>query len=117
MTTYKQASEVLEKNQEAVVLFTNGDHFSYDSAGNGSTGKWVVNPNVVEDVDKVIIYLRRDDEAVNRIFLGNYAGVQKSDLAERHTIRFSALKEVGTTESNWPDFANGGQYPVSYVIA
>ena len=46
MTKYKQASEVLEKNQKAIVLFTHGDDVSYDSAGNGSTGKWVVNPDI-----------------------------------------------------------------------
>jgi hypothetical protein len=115
--SYKRASEVIEKNREAVVFFTHGKHFSYDTAGNGLTGKWVLDPDKVENVDKVIIYLRRDDEAVNRIFLGNYTGVQKSDLPRRYTIRFSALKEIGTTESNWLDFAKSGQNPVSYVKA
>jgi hypothetical protein len=117
LTTYRQASEVIEKNQEAIVLFTHGEYFSYDSAGNGLTGKWVVDPDVVENVDKVIIYLRQDNETVNRVFVGNYAGVRKSDIPERYMIRFSALKEVGTTESHWPDFANSGQNPVSYVMA
>lgn len=117
MTTFKHASEVIKKNQEAIVLFTHGEHFSYDSVGNGLTGKWVVDPDVVENVDKVIVYLRQNDETVNKIFLGNYAGIRKSDLPERYMIRFSALKEVGTSESNWPDFANSGQNPVSYVVA
>jgi hypothetical protein len=115
LTTYKQAGEVIEKNKEAIVLFTHGDHFSCDAAGNGVTGKWVLDPEDVENVDKVIIYLRRDGETVNRIFLGNYAGVQQSDLPRRYTIRFSGLKEVGTTESNWWEFAGSGQTPVRYI--
>jgi hypothetical protein len=117
LTTYNRANEVIEKNQEAIVIFTHGEHFSYDEAGNGLTGKWVVDPDAVENVDKVIVYLRRDDETVNRIFLGNYAGVRKSDIPERYTIRFTALKEVGETESNWPDFASNGQNPITYVMA
>jgi hypothetical protein len=115
MTIYKQASEVISINQEAVVLFTHGDKFMCDSLGNGMTGNWVVDPEMLEKVDKVIIYLRRDDEDVNRIFFGNYAGTRKSDEPHRYTIRFNSLKEVGTTEANWLDFAGGGQNPVSYV--
>jgi hypothetical protein len=116
LTTYRRAREVIEKNKEAIVLFTRGDYLSYDATGNGRSGKWVLRPNRVEYVDKVIIYLRRDGESVNRIFVGNYAGVQKSDLPKRYTIRFSTLKEVGTTESNWLEFAKSGQNPVSYVM-
>jgi hypothetical protein len=79
MNTYKQASEIIERNQSAIVIFTRGEHFSFDADGNGSTGKWVVAPEHVDEVDKVIIYLRRDDETVNRIYLGNYAGVRPSE--------------------------------------
>jgi hypothetical protein len=100
LTLYKRASEVLEKNQEAVVLFTHGPHFSYDPTGNGETGKWVLDPENVENVDKVIIYLRQADKNENRIFLGNYAGIRKSDMPGRYMIRFSKLEEVGTTDSN-----------------
>ncbi|MCG2787230.1 MAG: HNH endonuclease [Anaerolineae bacterium] len=117
MTTYKTAQEVIGKNQSAVVIFTHGEHFISDPAGNGSTGKWVIDPGTVEEVDKVIIYLRRENETVNRIFLGNYSGLRSSDIPKRHIIRFSRLQEVGTTTSNWTEFASAGQNPVSYVIA
>jgi hypothetical protein len=117
LKTYKHANEVLENNKEAIVLFTHGEHFSYDLAGNGLSGKRVLDPENVENVDKVIIYLRKEGETGNRIFLGNYAGVRKSDLPGRYMVRFSALKEVGTTESSWLDFAKGGQNPVSYIAA
>jgi hypothetical protein len=115
ITTFKQASEVIARNQVAVVVFTHGEHFNYDSSGSGFTGKWVVDPDMLEEVDKVIIYLRREGENVNRIYLGNYAGTRPSDIPRRQVIRFSALKEIGTTESNWLDFAGGGQNPVCYV--
>lgn len=115
MKTYKIANEVISNNQSAIVIFTHGEHFSYDAAGNGSTGKWVVDPETVEEVDKVIIYLRRESESINRIFLGNYAGSRASDIPKRHIIRFSKLQEVGTTDSNWTEFASAGQNPISYV--
>jgi len=115
MKIYNQASDVISINQQAVVLFTRGEKFICDSLGNGMTGNWVVDPEMLEDVDKVIIYLRRVDDDVNRIFFGNYAGTRKSDEPRRCTIRFNSLKEVGITEANWLDFAGGGQNPVSYV--
>lgn len=115
MTTYTIAQEVIGKNQSAIVIFTRGEHFSFDAAGNGSTGKWVVDPEIVEEVEKVIIYLRRTNELVNRIYLGNYAGLRHSDLPKRYIIRFSKLQEIGITDSNWTEFANAGQNPVSYV--
>lgn len=117
MNVFTKSNEVIKKNEKAIVIFTRGPHFTYDSLGSGTTGNWVVDPESVDEVDKVIIYLRRENELMNRIYLGNYEGMRKSDIPGRHIIRFSALKEVGTTESNWPEFASSGQNPVSYVIA
>ena len=104
-----------KSTQVAVVVFTYGILFTYDSLGNGTSGNWVVNPEMLEEVDKVIICLRREGESVNRIFLGNYAGSRPSNQPRRLVIRFSALKEIGTTKSKWLEFANSGQNPVSYV--
>jgi hypothetical protein len=84
--------------------------------GNGFTGNWVVDPDEVDEVDKVLIYYREEGETLNRIFLGNYAGVRKSDIHGRYIIRFSGLKELGTTNANWVNFAISGQNPVSYVV-
>ncbi len=83
MKTYKKASEVIEQNQIAVIVFTHGDFFTYDAAGNGSTGKWVVDHEDVQEVNKVIIYLQRKNEKVNRIYLGNFAGTRQSDFPNR----------------------------------
>lgn len=116
MTEYMHCKDALKKNQEAVVVFTHGKHFEYDPGGNGFTGNWAVDPKVVEEVEKVIIYFREEGETLNRIFLGNYAGVRKSEIPVRYIIRFSGLKEVGTTGSKWPDFASSGQTPVGNVV-
>ena len=116
MTVFEKAIDVVEENQEAVIIFTHGKHFEYDAGGNGFTGNWVVDPDVVEEVDKVIVYFREKGETLNRIFLGNYAGVRKSEIPDRYIIRFSGLKEVGTSNVNWLAFANGGQNPVGYVV-
>lgn len=115
MKIYHQAKNVLEKNQSAVVVFTRGKFLTYDSLGNGLSGKWVAKPESLEKVDKVIIYLRRKGDLVNRIYLGKYEGNQPSDLPHRLMIRFSDLNEVGRTNSNWLEFAGSGQNPVSYV--
>ncbi len=115
MIKLKQASEVLQPDQSAIVLFTHGENFSFDVSGKGSTGKWVLDPETVEKVDKVIIYVRRDYENVNRIFLGNFTDIRPSDIPDRYVIRFTALKEVGKAEVNWPTFASAGKSPVSYV--
>jgi hypothetical protein len=77
--------------------------------------KRYVNPSILGTVDQVIVYLRRADEKVNRIFPGNDAGIQKSDLLLRHRIHFSGLEEVGRADSNWPEFSKSGQNPVGYV--
>ncbi|MCX6079471.1 MAG: hypothetical protein NTW32_08050 [Chloroflexi bacterium] len=115
MSKFKQASEVIQPNQSAIIVFSHGEHFSYDVGGRGSIGKWVLDPETVKEIDKVIIYLRRDYENVNRIFLGNFSGIRPSNIPNRYVIRFLALKEVGTAEASWPNFASAGQDPVSYV--
>lgn len=115
MIKFKHASEVIQPNQSAIVVFTHGEHFSYDVGGKGSIGKWELDPAAVKEIDKVIIYLRRDYENMNRIFLGNFASLRTSNIPNRYVIHFTALKEVGKAEANWPNFANAGQNPVSYV--
>ncbi len=116
MNTYRLASEVIEGNQVAVVVFTHGYRFSIDSSGDGYTGIWVVKPDRIEKVDKVIVYLRREDETINRIFLGDYTGIEQSEYPRRWTIRFSGLQEIGSTYSNWHEFAGGSSNPINYVM-
>lgn len=115
MTQFSKASDVISQNDHAIVVFTRDDKFYFDDLGNGTTGNWVIDPDNLEEIDKVIIYSRKPDENVNRIFLGNYAGHRNSEEPGRYIIRFSHHKEVGTTDSNWHEFSGSGQNPVSYV--
>lgn len=115
MKRFNQASEVIHPTQWAVVVFTHGDKFYYDNLGNGETGNWKINLARVENIDKVIIYLRKADEGRNRIFLGNYVGLKPSTQEGRHIICFTRLEEVGTTDSNWFAFGHSRQNPVAYV--
>lgn len=112
---YKKACDVIAKDQKAIIVFTRGEKFEYDPLGNGTTGNWIVNPERLENIDKIIIYMRKGDETVNRIFLGDYTGTQKTEEYRRHQICFSRLEEVGITEANWLDFTSGGSNPVRYI--
>ncbi len=115
MVQFNHVAEVIAPNETAVALFTHGLFFSSDANGAGFTGKWVVDPERLEDVDKVIVYLRLDGDTVNPIFVGTYAGYELSDLPRRYNIRFTSLREVGTTVANWLEFAGAGQNPVCFV--
>ncbi len=117
MPTIRKASDWVKKNETAVAVFTRGPHLSYDPiSGNGESGNWVVNPEKLETVDRVIIYLRRNDVPENRILLGNYSGYRSSGSPCRYVIRFAGLKEVGVTGSNWIEFSQGGPNPVRFVV-
>jgi hypothetical protein len=116
MKNFTKAREVITRNESAVVLFTRGLHFTYDSSGNGESGIWVLNPKKLENVDKVIIYLRDEDKKVNKLYIANYSGYRKSDLPRRFYINFSQIQETGRTGANWMDFAESGQNPVAYII-
>jgi hypothetical protein len=115
MQTYTNAKEVILKNEQVVLVFTRDDKFHYDSLGNGTTGNWKVDREELDEVEKVIIYLRRPGENINRIFLGDYAGWRNSEEQDRYIIRFTHLKEVGTTQSTWMEFAGFGQNPIGFV--
>lgn len=116
MKIFTKAQYVVNRNESAVVVFTKGIYFDFDSNGNGESGKWVLNPIKLETIDKVIIYLRNESKKVNKIYLAQYSGYRKSDVSRRYFIQFSKIEEVGRTSSNWLDFAESGQNPVAYII-
>jgi hypothetical protein len=60
MIQIQYARELVRKNQKAVVIFTHGDDFKYDSFVVGTTGKWVVSPTSLQKVDKSLsIFVRK----------------------------------------------------------
>jgi hypothetical protein len=109
------ARELLTSQELAVVVFTHGLHFCIHSNGSGDTGNWAIDPQSLDQVDKVIIYLRDERRGTNRLFMGNYAGLEDCPEKGRYRIRFSRLREVGTTSRPWFEFADGSQNPISIV--
>lgn len=110
-----RASELIRNGQKAIVLFSCGDKFRYDAHGNGESGNWKVDLNKIQQVKKVIIYLREKGQAGGRIFVGNYAGLTPSNEEGRQVIFITQLEEVCTTTRNWWEFSGSGPNPVCYL--
>lgn len=72
MKKFSTAKDILTTGQRAVVVFTRGEKLGFDDCGYGGTGNWKTNLTKLEQVDKVIIYLREKGQSGGRIFMGNY---------------------------------------------
>ena len=109
------ARDLLEVNQSAIVFFTHGQSFFINENGDGETGSWILNPQLVKKVDKVIVYLRDETKRINHIFLGDFHSLRKGERSRRWIVRFSNMTELGTTEIHWLEFGNGSTAPVNYI--
>ena len=109
------ARDLLAPNQSAIVFFTHGQGFNVDDTGEGETGSWLLNPEVVKKVDKVIVYFRDETEKINHIYMGNFHSLRKGNRSRRWIVRISGISEIGTTEVHWLKFGNGSTAPVNYV--
>ena len=115
MKEFREASEVVLPGQKAITLFTTGDKFTCNNRGDGKTGNWRISIARVEKIEKVIIYLRKEGETGGQIWLADFSDVEPSPQAGRRIIRFTKLQRVGVTQSDWPQFGNGGQNPLAYI--
>jgi hypothetical protein len=109
------ARGLLETNQSAIVFFTHGQDFHIDETGEGETGSWILNSELVKKVDKVIVYLRYETEKVNHIYLGDFHSLRRGERSRRWIVRFSNMVELGTTPVHWLDFGTGTTAPVNYI--
>ncbi len=109
------ARDLLEHNQSAIVFLTHGQDFFLDENGDGETGSWILNPELVNKVNRVIVYLRDDDKKTNRVFLGDFHSLRKGNRSRRWVVRFSGMIELGLTPTHWLDFGNGTTAPVNYI--
>jgi|LSQX01.3.fsa_nt_gb hypothetical protein len=108
--------DVISTDQRAVVVFSRGGKFSFDSHGSGETGNWKVNPSKLKKIEKVLVYLRKPEEkSEGRIYIGDYKGYKLSEQKGRLIITFSKLEEVCQTQSKWNKFAKTGPSPVRYI--
>ena len=113
----QKASELVSPGEKAIVIFTRGDHFVRDGQGNGHTGNWVAGEKSLEQLDKVIIYLRKEETGINQVYAGEYAGWAESPEPGRKLIHFTGLRYAGQTATNWVEF--GGDRsgrPVFYIM-
>lgn len=114
MKTIETARDILPPGQKAVVFFTRGEKLEIRKDGTGSIGNYKTSTTRLDEMDKVIVYLK---EEVNkaRIFVGDYEANSPSPQDNRRIIHFSHLKEVGSTDSNWQVFSHSRQSPFVYI--
>jgi hypothetical protein len=109
------ARDLLEPGQSAIVFFTHGQSFNIDPDGEGETGSWMLSPAIVNKVDKVIVYLRDEENKINHIYMGDFHSLRRGERSRRFIIRFTKMKELGITNLHWLEFGNGIKAPVNYV--
>lgn len=107
-----KARDLVDQNESAIVIFTDGTHLHLNADGTGTTGYWVINPG--RTVDKVIIYHRRQSSDANDVYIGNYSDVAASPEDGRYNINLIGLRFVGSTTANWHEFAESGTNPIRY---
>lgn len=109
-----KARDFIKPGENVVVVFTHGRHFVLYDDNTGSTGRWIIDPT--RAVDRVILYQRDDEKTTNTLYIANYAGVKPADREGRYDIQLAHIQYVGTTPTNWIEFANGGQNPIRYLF-
>ena len=110
------AKNIIENDESAVVIFTDGKGWKTFDGGFATTGDWVIKGDFA--VDKAIIYKRDKENNRNDVYLGKPLDVFPSKQAKRFVIRLSDVSFVGTTESNWYQFTEskkGANNPVKYI--
>ncbi|HLM60836.1 MAG TPA: hypothetical protein VK308_08535 [Pyrinomonadaceae bacterium] len=110
------AKNIIEDDESAVVISTDGTNFKIFDGGFATIGNWVIDRDL--SVDKAIIYKR--DKVNNRIevFLGKPLDVFPSKMFRRYVVRLFDFNYVGTTEYNWQEFTEskrGATNPIKYI--
>ena len=108
-----KARDFIKPGENVVVIFTHGLHFILCDGNTGSTGQWIIDPN--RSVDRVIVYHRDDEKNTNILYIANHAGTEPAEREGRYNIQLAHVQYIGTTSTNWIEFAEGGQYPIRYI--
>jgi hypothetical protein len=108
-----KARDFIKPSESVVVVFTHGLHFVLGDDNTGQTGQWAIDPS--RAVDRVILYHRDDEKNTNTLYIANHAGVKSADREGRYDIQLTHIQYVGTTSTNWVEFADGGQNPIRYL--
>ena len=110
------AKNIIENDESAVVILTDGSGLKLFDGGFATTGDWVIKRDFA--VDKAIIYKRDKETNQTEVFLGKPLDVFPSKQAKRFVIRLSDVSFVGTTENDWCKFSGskkGATNPVRYI--
>ena len=108
-----KAAQLLQEGENALVLFTGGTDLDIEPDGTGLTGRWKVDPDRVPD--RIILYVRPEGSNTADIFTAINTGVAPSEIEGRSWIFLSNITNVGSTDVDWFEFAQGGQNPVRYI--
>ena len=111
----RKAEELVILGEKAFVVFTRGDHLTYDEMGEGQTGNWIAGAQSLSKIDKVIIYLRNEQAGTNLVFMGNYSYWVESPEQHRKVIHFTRFEKKGFTNSNWLEFGGNSWSPTFYI--
>lgn len=110
---FVKARDFIKPGESVIAIFTHGMHFDLDDDNTGSTGQWKIAPN--RPVARVIIYYRNDEMNTNTLYIANHAGVEPADREGRYTIQLTHVQYMGTTSTNWAEFAETGAQPIRYL--
>lgn len=114
-----KAQEILENDETAVVIFTDGLNLNISADGMSASGVWRIDKNL--SVDKVIIYLRNKSKKVNEIYIGDFVELTPSQVKgyeNRLAVEFNNAVCAGETDENWNGFTStkrGAVSPVKYI--
>ena len=111
----RQAKELVNLGEKALVVFTRDMHFEYDGNGAGYTGYWKTKDATLAQIDKVIVYVQYANPEKNKVYMGNYSHWVISPEPPRKYIHFTALEDKGITTSNWFEFGGNAWSPTFYI--
>lgn len=100
-----KAKDIIEDNETALAIFTDGRNLKINVGGKSISGVWRISNNL--DVDKIIIYFRNKEKAINEIYIGDFNNLLPSNekgLEYRFAVEFINTKFVGQTMENWNGF-------------
>ena len=121
----RKAAHLLGPGESAIAIYTNGTNFKRSPDGSGSSSSWPINKRI--QIDKVIIYhadkTTNPAKRTNRVYTANLAAIlgpvrearQRKSRYKRYKITLLNIECRGTSDSNWPVFADTRQWPIRYI--
>lgn len=111
----EKAAALLPEKISAAVIYTTGTNLTFRPDGTGSISR--VKMDKKAGIKKVVIYRRNKSgsKVTNTVYLGDVSEIGNADENGRRVISLNRVSEVGSTASNWFQFAEGTSNPVRYI--